>query len=451
MENLTQKLEQYMDMWFEADRFSGTVLISQGENILLSKGYGYANHEHSIPNTPTTIYKIGSITKQFTAASILQLCERNMLSLDDLIIKFIPGYKYADKITVHNLMSYTSGIPSYTDFPEYSTRAKITVDTVIEWLNERRLNFNPGESIDKSNSDYILLANIVELVSGMEIEAYYEKYIFKPLGMKNSGVCRNEDIIKNIAYGYSCSGEGIVNAEFYDMTGAYGSGFMYSNAYDLLKWVRVLERGEVINSELYEKMIMPYGYLWYFGASIGYGCFVNGNPVGEILTDGNICGYTCSVQHYLKNDIIVIVLSNNDATPIGRIVKGIKGILLNEVHHVEIRPVTVGNIDYGKYKHLAGKYHFPPTGWWFNIRFEDGELNVDRLFIQEYKRKKFKLNLVSDSGEQCVFACENCDSKFIFSKATDGNADRVIYSWDTLDLPYERMEGYIEHFGEATL
>lgn len=440
MKDLMQKLEQYMDQWFEADRFSGTVLISQGENILLCKGYGYANYEYSIPNTPATIYKIGSITKQFTAAAILQLCERKMLSLDDLIIKYIPEYKHADKITVHNLLSYTSGIPSYTDFPEYSTRTSLTVDTVIQWLNERPLNFEPGESIDKSNSDYVLLAKIVEAVSGMDIEAYYEKYIFRPLGMKNTGVCRNEDIIKNIAYGYSCSGEGIVNAEYYDMTGAYGSGFMYSNVYDMLKWVRSLESCEVINSESYKKMITPYGYLWYFGASIGYGCFVNGSPVDEISTDGNICGYTCSVQHYLKNDSIIIIFSNNDATPIGRIVKGIKGILLNEEQTVEIKPVTAGETDYGKYKHLAGKYHFPPTGWWFNISFENGELYVDRLFIQEYRRKKFRLSLISDNSENCVFACDTCDSKFTFAKDSDGTADKVIYSWDTLDLPYERMK-----------
>ncbi len=440
MNDLQQKLEQFMDLWFDADRFSGTVLISQGENILLNKSYGYANQEYTITNTPNTIYKIGSITKQFTAAAILQLYERNLLSLDDLISKYIPEYKYADKITIHNLMSYTSGIPSYTDFPQYSTRSKIAVEDIINWLNERPLNFTPGEGLDKSNSDYVLLSKIVEAVSGMEIEAYYEKYILKPLNMKNTGVCRNEDIVKNIAYGYSCSGEGIVNAEFYDLTGAYGSGFMYSNAGDLLKWIKALERGKVINPELYEKMITPYGYLWYFGASVGYGCFVNGNPVSEISIDGNICGYTCSVNRYLINDTIVIVLSNNDATPIGRIVKGLKGILLNEEYPVEIRPETLESVDYSQFKQLVGKYHFPQMGWYFNIGFENGELNIDRLFIQEYKRKKFKLILVSNSYDQSVFTCGTCDSKFTFCKSPQGKIDKVIYVWDTIELPYERVE-----------
>ena len=440
MKELRQKLEQYLDRWYQADRLCGTVLITKGETILLSRGYGHANHEFSIQNTPETIFKIGSITKQFTAAAILQLCQENMLSLEDTINKYIPEYKDADKITVHNLLSYTSGIPSYTDFPEYSTRVELNIDTIIGWLNERPLNFTPGEGVDKSNSDYVLLAKIVEVVSGLDIETYYEKNLLRPLGMENTGVCSNEDIIKNAAYGYSCSGEGKVNADFYAMTGAYGSGFMYSNAYDLLKWVRALEAGRVINSKAYEKMITPYGDLWYLGASVGYGCFLNGNPVHKISVDGNICGFTCSVQHNLNNDTIVILLSNNDATPIGRIARGVEGILLDEERIIEIRPATVDDVDYEKYKYLSGKYSFPHTGWYFYISFEDGELKVDRLFIQEYKRKKFKLNLISDSSEQCAFACEACDSKFVFNKGSDGTAESVLYSWDTFDLPYERIK-----------
>lgn len=164
MLNIEDKLKNYMDSWFDAGRFSGTVLISSKENILLQKGYGYANEQYKILNTVDTKYRIGSYTKQFTAVAILRLYENGALGIEDSIKKYIPEYNYSDNITIHNLLSHTSGIPNHTDFEEYSISEKITFNIILERLNKRQLNFKPDDDVEYSNSNYVLLAKIVEII-----------------------------------------------------------------------------------------------------------------------------------------------------------------------------------------------------------------------------------------------------------------------------------------------
>ncbi|UQZ32719.1 hypothetical protein C2I18_03580 [Paenibacillus sp. PK3_47] len=445
MENMQQKLDQYMRVWSNSNRFSGTVIITHGEQVLLRKGYGYANYEYQIPNGMSTIYNIASITKQFTAAAILQLVEGGKLSLNQRAGEILKEYKAVSDVTIHQLMSSTSGVPDYTELPEYSTRNRLSADEIIGWLNSRPLNFEPGQDVQKSNSNFVLLAKIIEVVSGMDIETYLQQYVFEPAHLQFTGVSHNYTVIPNRAYGYSFSGEGVVQAEYYEMSGAYGSGFLYSNADDLLRWTNALANGEIITRESYQKMITPYGYLWYIGASAGYGCFVNGDPVDEIKVDGNLYGYTCCIQKYLDGDFTVIILSNNDATPIGRIVKGIKNILFSQEPQVIVKPDFHEIEELTKYIALVGEYRFPPTGWRFKISFENGTLHVDRLFIQESKRKKYALKLVADQLDYIVFACEVCDSTFSFHLDPEGNVHRVIYIWDTLEIPYERQPDSVSY------
>jgi CubicO group peptidase (beta-lactamase class C family) len=437
---MKQRLEQYMEDWAGAGRFSGTVLIARGEDILLRKGYGFANHEHQVPNTASTIYSIGSITKQFTAVAVLQLIEEGILRPDKPVAVFLPEYKHAREVTIHHLLSSSSGIPDYTELPEYNTRLRLSPGAIVEWLNHRPLQYTPGQSVQKSNTNFVLLARIVELASGMSIEDYYKARVFKQAGLLHTGVCRNEDVIPGRAYGYSCSGEGLVQAEYYEMTGAYGSGFLYSNADDLLSWTRSLEQEVLISRASYEKMITPYGFLRYMGVSVGYGCSLKGSPVEEVIADGNIFGYTCSVLRHLKEDYTVILLSNNDSVCTGRVMKGLKSILSGQEPHVLIKPVTVDLEDYTPYQYLAGKYRFPLTGWSFTVSFRNGRLTANQLFIQQAKREEFPLELVS-SGENCiVLACKVCDSTYTFHTDDAGSVKKAVYTWDTLELPYERVE-----------
>lgn len=439
MVKIEDKLKNYMNSWVDAGRFSGTVMVCSKENILLQRGYGYANEQYKILNTVDTKYRIGSYTKQFTAVAILRLYENGDLRLDDSIRKYISEYNFSDNITIHNLLSHTSGIPNHTDFEEYSISEKITFNIILERLNKRQLNFKPGEDVEYSNSNYVLLAKIVEIISGIDIETYYNRYIFNVIGLNNTGVSKNEDIIPELAQGYSYSGEGIINGDYYDMTGAYGSGFLYSNVTDLLKWINSLKNHSIINIDATNKMLTPYGHIWYMGAWTGYGCFVKGNPAVEMSASGLISGYLFNVWHDLKNDFIIILLSNNDTTAISRIMNGMKNILLGEVSLVEIKPKIKTLDSYETYKSLEGKYRCKYTGAQFNISFENGDLLVDRLWVQEYKRKKFKLGFIDDNNEAITFACEVCDGKYVFKKNPDGSIREVMYISDVFSFPYEKI------------
>ncbi|WP_379143723.1 serine hydrolase domain-containing protein [Paenibacillus sp. sgz500992] len=441
MTNIQFRLEQYMQTWEDAERFSGTVLVAQGDHILLEKGYGYGNHEYAMPNTPSTIYNIGSITKLFTAAAVMQLYDRQKLRLNEPMETYFPGYRHGDRITIHHLLSSTSGIPDYTELSQYSPRDRLSAESIREWLNHELLQGEPGQQAQKSNSNFVFLARIVEIVSGMEIGAYYEKFLFAPLGLKHTGISCNEEILTNKAYGYSCSGEGVVCAEYYDMSGAFGSGFLYSTAADLFTWIQALGSGTVISKEAYDRMLTPYGYLWYLEASAGYGCCVKGEPVEEMFMDGNIYGYTCTLQRYISGDFTVIVLSNNDASPVARLVKGLRSILYTGATSIIVKPELADTADYEQYRHFAGVYCFPPMGWHFTIHYEESLLYVDRLFNQEFKKKKFQLKLVADTAEAVVLACVVCESTFTFHKATEVKSQQVTYSFDTLNLPYERSGG----------
>lgn len=440
MKIINDKLMKYIDSWANVDRFSGTVIVCKKDDILLKRSYGYANVQYKIMNKVNTKYKIASLTKQFTAVAILKLYESGKIKLEDTIEKYIPEYKHAKSITIHHLLSHTSGIPEHTNFKEYKISESINFSCILHRLNIRELDFKPGDRAEYSNSNYVLLAKIVEIVSGMDIEAFYQKYIFKPAGLEDTGVSRNEDIISELAQGYTYSGQGIINADYYDMSGAYGSGFLYSTVEDMLKWIRAVINYKIITGDTLKKMITSYGHIWYMDAWAGYGFFMKDEQADEICANGLISGYIFNVWVDLKNDYIVILLGNNDTIAISKILEGIKNILFDINVQVEIIPIAKGDIkSLDSLKKAEGRYKCKYTCGEFNISYENGNIFVDRLWIQEYKGTKYKLKYIDENEEQITFACEVCDGKFIFFKQDDGQILNAMYIYDTIKLPYEKI------------
>lgn len=440
MKIIKDELIKYMDSWAKADRFSGTVLVCEREDILLQRSYGYANVQYRVMNKANTKYKIASYTKQFTAAAVLKLYESGKIKLEDTIEKYIPEYRHSKCVTIHHLLSHTSGIPEHTNFKEYKISEAINFGIILDRLNTRELDFKPGDRAEYSNSNYVLLAKIVEIVSGMGIEAFYREYIFKPAGLENTGVSRNEDIVSELAQGYTYSGQGIINADYYDMSGAYGSGFLYSTAEDILKWIKALLSYKVITAETLKKMMTPYGHIWYMEAWAGYGCFLKDEQASETSVHGLINGYIFNVWVDLKNDYSVILLGNNDTIPISKILEGIKGILFGIDIPIEVVPVAKGDIkSLDLLKKIEGRYKCKYTGEEFNISYREGNIFVDRLWIQEYKGTKFKLKYIGENEEQLIFACEVCDGSFIFLKQQDMSVLEALYIYDTIKLPYEKV------------
>ncbi|HAA31543.1 MAG TPA: serine hydrolase, partial [Cyanobacteria bacterium UBA8553] len=209
----------YLKAYLETGYFMGTVLVAREGEVLLSNGYGLANLEHNIAHTPQTKFRLGSITKQFTATAILQLQEQGLLQVDAPISTYLPNYPNGEQITVHHLLNHTAGIPSYTSFPDYPQkwRTVMSVDELIAWFSDKPLEFTPGDRHNYSNSGYAVLTKIIETVSSQSYADYLQHHIFQPLEMTNSGYDIYEKILPNRASGYTFFGDYYQNAAFLEM------------------------------------------------------------------------------------------------------------------------------------------------------------------------------------------------------------------------------------------
>src|SRR5580692_11610396 len=213
----TARMDQIVQSYVSAKTFMGTVLVARGGEVLLSKGYGMANLEWEIPNSPSTKFRLGSVTKQFTAASILLLQERGKLKVEDPVKKYMPDAPAAwDKITIFHVLTHTSGIPSFTGFADYKQTEpfETTPEKLVALFRDKPLEFAPGEKWNYSNSGYVLLGYLIEKISGQSYASFVKENIFAPLGMKDSGYDSNSQIIHHRAAGYSPGNGGPINTGF---------------------------------------------------------------------------------------------------------------------------------------------------------------------------------------------------------------------------------------------
>ena len=290
-------------------QFSGAVLIAQNGTILLSKGYGLADRAKSTANTPQTKFRLGSLTKQFTALAILQLQARGKLNVQDPICKYIANCPTAwQAITLHHLLTHTAGIPDLTHFPEYEqTKANpSTPAQTIARFRDKPLDFQPGTKWDYSNSNYIVLGSIIEQASGKTYEQFVQENIFAPLQMINSGYEHDKSLL---AVGYA-SAHAV--AEPIDMSIPFAAGGLYSTVEDLYRWDQALYTEKLLPQKLLDVMFtgfaaipdsggMSYGYGWVIGDQFNHHV-VNHN--------GGIEGFVSSINRFPADKIVIILLSN---------------------------------------------------------------------------------------------------------------------------------------------
>lgn len=320
----------------QAAGIQGSVLLAKGGNVILSKGYGLANIELNVVNTPETKFRIGSITKQFTAAAILQLQEQGKLSVNDPIAKHIPGTP-ADwsRVTIHHLLTHTSGIPSYTDDPAYPERMREPVRSPIDFMSRfsgRRLDFVPGANFRYDNSGYFLLGIVIEQASGMKYEEYLRKNIFGPLQMDDSGYDWPAAILKNRASGYSKNDGGqTINAEFIDMGQPYSAGSLYSTVLDLYKWDRALYTTTILSKKSIDAAFTPIKFDWSANIKYGYGWGIeNIHGHKTVGHGGGINGFSTVIIRAIEEDAAIIILSNDDtADQVGKTGKELLELILS--------------------------------------------------------------------------------------------------------------------------
>lgn len=368
--NPEPRMNQIIQSYVDGKQFMGTVLVTQGDKIILDKGYGHANLEWQIPDVPEAKFRLGSITKQFTAASILLLEERGKLSTDDLVKKYMPDAPAAwDKITIYNLLTHTSGIPSFTDFPDYrSTEATPTTpEKLVARFRDKPLDFQPGEKWKYSNSGYVLLGYLLEKISGQPYQDFVTQNIFKPLGMNDSGYDSNSAIIPHRAYGYSPSANGPVNAGYIDMTIPFSAGAIYSTTHDLLRWEQGLFGGKVLSAASLKKMTTPFKENYACGLVVRT---VNGHQLIE--HGGGIEGFNTELAYYPDDKLTVVVLGNLNSGAPGDIASKLAAVVHREkvVLPSERKEITVPPEVLSTY---VGTYELAPD-FSITITLENGQL-----------------------------------------------------------------------------
>jgi len=210
-----------------SEEFSGSVLVARDGEILLDRGYGLANREWNIPNDGDTKFRLGSVTKQFTAVAIMVLIERGLVDLDAPVKSWLPDAPATwDSVTVRHLLAHTSGLPNFTDFDDYepAKTRPATLDGLIARFRDRPLDFQPGEGWAYSNSGYVVLTAIVEKAGGASYADFVAANLFEPLGMGDSGYDSHAAILPHRASGYAPTADGIVNADYVDMSIPQGAG-----------------------------------------------------------------------------------------------------------------------------------------------------------------------------------------------------------------------------------
>jgi len=299
------------------------VLVAQDGKIIFEKGYGLADREHGVPVTPQTIFRIASITKQFTAAAILKLQEKGKLSVEDKLSKYIPDFPRGDEVTLRLLLNHTSGIHDYSPEPDHlSDVAKpTTTEADVELIKMQKplYDFDPGTKWKYSNSGYELLGYIVEKVSGQSFGDFLRANFFQPLGMADTGVYRENLGLPHEALGYSLGKNGFEPPFYIEPSHSGGDGALYSTVEDLYRWNEGIFNGRALDAASLKAAFTPvatkasqvnsgngYGFGWYVGPYHG---------LRDISHGGERPGFTSMLLRLSDEKFTVVVLANAEGTP----------------------------------------------------------------------------------------------------------------------------------------
>jgi len=313
------ELIRFVDSLAQASLQSGpiagmSIAVVRGSDLVVAKGYGFADLENRVRATEHTVYRIGSITKQFTAGAILQLAERGQLRLDDEITRYLPGYDtHGYRITIRQLLNHTSGIRGFTEVSAFQGRDRLDLspDSMLALFQHEPLDFVPGTGYVYSNSAYYLLARIIQRVSGQSYGNYLREHVFMPLGLNETYSCDDAPIISHRARGYTFGEGELQNAPYLSMLPPTGGGSICSTVLDLVTWTRALAEGRFISHASYAQMTTPLSLP--DGRILGYGYGLAISTLAghlEIAHAGTISGFSGYSAFYPRDSITVVVLCN---------------------------------------------------------------------------------------------------------------------------------------------
>ena len=403
--------------------FAGTVLVARDGKPVFRQAYGMANREWTIPNGVDTRYRIGSITKQFTAAAILQLADENKLGLDEPIKNYLQGLPASwGPASIRQLLTHTSGIPSYTmaeDFHAKVEPVKHSPQELIDLVKDLPLNYEHGTTFSYNNSGYLLLGRIIETVSGMRYPDYLEQKLLKPLKLRNSGYDDGRIVVRRLAQDYTDGMDDVLKGRLFNMSNAYAAGAMYSTVDDLLAWQQMLVKGKVLGPASQKAMFTDGGHHY------GFGWFVREQFSRKLVEHGgNIGAYSSLLAYYPDDKLTVIVLSNYGEEVVSKISDGLARLALGVAPaHRQVQ------VDPRLYAGLVGRYQLGSAI--FDISAKNG-----RLFARLTGQRQLE---IFPEGEYRYFF-KAVDAALTFEKDAAGNIDAVTLHQNGSDIRAKRLD-----------
>jgi D-alanyl-D-alanine carboxypeptidase len=317
--DLTAPLDAAVAAHFPSSQPGAVVLVKKDDQILLRKAYGLADMELAVPMRPELVFRLGSVTKQFTAAAIMLLVDQGKISLQDDLRKYVPSYpKHDQTITIENLLTHTSGVPSYTSQSAYIAKARqdMTHEQLLATFKDLPLDFPPGQKWSYSNSGYYLLGMVIEKVSGESYAQFIDKHIFKPLGMSHSGYGDAERIVPGRVAGYDRQDDTTLNAEPISMKPPFSAGALISNVDDMALWDRAISDGKLLKKQSWARVFTraklkdgkptDYGFGWVITEWQGHRI---------VAHEGGIPGFNSEILRMPDDHVLVVILCNSSPAP----------------------------------------------------------------------------------------------------------------------------------------
>jgi CubicO group peptidase (beta-lactamase class C family) len=327
------EIDRLLGAYHALGQLNGSVLVAQEGRVVLARGYGLANMEWGIPNAPDTKFRLGSITKQFTSMLIMQLVAEEKLATSTTVAEVLPYYRKdaGGGVTIHHLLSHTSGIPSYTSSPEFRSKVARNPFGTKEFVTSYcsgELEFAPGSKYRYSNSGYYILGAIIEQVTGKPYEQVLRERVLDPVGMKDTGYDHWETVLPRRATGYDRVAGAFRTARYLDMSTPGAAGALYSTVEDLLRWDQALYGDTLLPAPLKSLMFTP------VLDNYAYGWEVRQAPVGDakqprtlISHGGGIDGFTTLITRVIEDRTLIVTLNNTGDAPHEAIAMGILDIL----------------------------------------------------------------------------------------------------------------------------
>jgi CubicO group peptidase (beta-lactamase class C family) len=410
----SQEINELLKQYTKQNSFNGVALVAQKGKVVLEKGYGYKNATTKLLNDSNTVFQIGSITKQFTSAIIMQLQEQHKLSVLDKLSKYIPDYPNGDSITIENLLTHTSGIFNYTNDDAYmqtNSSNSIKLAELISLFKNKPLDFSPGTRYSYSNSGYVLLGYIIEKITGKQYFTVVKENIFNPLGMTHSGFDFKNLKNQNKAIGYlKLTAKNIQSAPIVDSSVSYSAGSIYTTVGDLYKWDRALYTNKIIHDSSLQKAFAPfknnYGYGWVIDSSYGK---------KVVMHEGGIFGFVSFIARIPADETCIILFENEQSSGLPKIAENINSIL-NQQPYDFPRVRNEIEVDTSILKKYVGQYQLAPN-FILTVTLENGQLMAEA--IGQNKNELF-------AEKENLFFLRFEDVQIEFIKAPDGKVDRLI-------------------------